>query len=133
MFPLTMDEHVKPYSEIILSYFKKHRLILTDTDAAFPTTSGGQPSRNYISDLVKEWTEKYLSDESPFSSRVPGLSSFRPHVFRKIVATEFSNRGEFDQVEIRLQDSKSMALKHYIKNNPNLMIINCIKRRRSDP
>ncbi|WP_133161918.1 hypothetical protein [Deinococcus koreensis] len=131
IFPLTSDERASSYKDTIVEYLKIYRPLLTNTVYVFPTTTGLQPSTTYIQNLTEAWTKKYLSSDSIYPSRIPGLPPMKPHMFRKLIATQCINDGNPEEAEVRLVDSASTVRDHYVRNNINLRIRRLMDKRRT--
>lgn len=131
IFPLTFDERASSYRETIIEYLKTYRPLLTSTPYMFPTMTGLQPSTTSVQNLTEAWTRKYLSSDSIYPSRIPGLPPMKPHMFRKLVATQCINDGNPEEAEIRLVDSASTVQDHYVRRNMSLRIKRLMDKRRA--
>ena len=102
-------ELIKEYILLLSETFKENFYV-------FPDSNGKKIKHtNGISDKIHQWSFEYLSNASPYSSRVAELLPFRAHVMRAIVATDFCKRGLYSEAAALLCDTLETVLKHYAR------------------
>ncbi|WP_216327349.1 hypothetical protein [Deinococcus aestuarii] len=100
--------------ELLDVFIQRYRPLLTDSIYLFVNSEGGCFNSTSLYHLVKNWTDQYLSDNSPHSTRVKGVKPFGTHLFRNIIATYYAKRGEYDHAAALLLDTESIVRKMYI-------------------
>ncbi|WP_295815540.1 hypothetical protein [uncultured Deinococcus sp.] len=108
--------------EFVRRYLNELRPLITNGHILFIKSSGEAMSHWDISEKVFKWTSKYISSESRYRTRIPGLPPFRAHAIRSIVATHFSKQGDPGTAALLLLDSEAVIRKHYLHDNINSKI-----------
>lgn len=106
------QDFMRPHVEFLKKYLKEYRPRINGGNKLFISKSGKNLTTTTLSSMMLIWTEKFLSSDSPYPSRIIGLPPFTAHAFRHIVATHFCKRGQEKVAALLLLDSLEMILKH---------------------
>lgn len=106
-------------TEVIQSFLDELHPLLTNGTAVFTNCQGKEADEGRIERMVYKWTKKFISSESTYKTRVPGLPPFRPHALRAIVATHFCKQGDTNMASILLLDSEEVLKKYYVRDDIN--------------
>lgn len=120
-FPLSYCDLAQKYLPFIEKFFKELRPLINNTEYLFIEKNTGTISSDGIGRMISNWSEKYLSSHSVFSSKVRGLPAFRSHLIRSIVATHFAKRNQIGIAAYLLCDSEDTIRKAYVKDDINTM------------
>ena len=106
----------RKHVDLLKEYIALLRQVFPTNVYLFPDSKGYKIKTNTaISEKVYQWSFNYLSNASPYTSRIIDLLPFRAHVMRAIVATDFCKRGLYSEAAALLCDTLETVLKHYAK------------------
>ncbi len=119
VMPIGDSELFQEHSEMIETYLRDYRPLLTHSSDLFVGGRGHSMRPEQISDMVYEWSEKYMSMFSSSPSKIEDTLPFRAHLMRSIVATHYCKVGDVAKAALLLLDSEDVIRQHYVHDDIN--------------